>query len=140
MEATTEVAKTPAHRPDDGTTPALRSRITNHKDLLPGIKGTSSAARRFRDLVNAFIADMGGLDRCSEIKLSLLRRLASVVVQSELLEARMINGEEVDIGTLCQLASTTVRLSQRIGLERVPKEVETLGDYMARKYPKELAP
>src|SRR2546430_13372617 len=53
-----------------------RSRVTNHKDLLPGIKGTSRAARRFRDLVSAFIADMGGLDQCSEIKLNLLRRLA----------------------------------------------------------------
>src|SRR5262249_22487643 len=39
-----------------------RARVTNHADLLPGIKGTSSAARRFRDLVNAFVADSGGLD------------------------------------------------------------------------------
>src|SRR5262245_51778484 len=83
--------------------PTLRSRVTNHKDLLPGVKGTSSAARRFRDLVNAFITDMGGLDQCSEIKLSLLRRLASVIVQSELLEAKMINGEEVIISDLCTL-------------------------------------
>jgi len=46
-----------------------------------------------------------------------------VTVQAEVLEARMINGEQVDIGTLCTLASTTVRLSQRLGIERVPKEV-----------------
>ena len=41
----------------------------------------------------------------------------------------MINGEAVDIGTLCTLASTTVRLSQRLGIERVPKDVSpTLAD------------
>jgi hypothetical protein len=57
-----------------------RSRVTNHKDLLPNLKGTSKGARRFRDLVNAFGRDLGG---------NLLRRLASVVVQSEMLEARM---------------------------------------------------
>ena len=81
-----------------------RSRITNHKDLLPGVKGSTKAGRRFRDLVNSFLADMGGADRCSDIKLGLLRRLAAVTVQSELIEARMINGEPVDVSTLCTLA------------------------------------
>lgn len=109
--------------------PALRSRVTNHRDLLPGVKGTSSAARRFRDLVNAFISDMGGLDRCSEIKIALLRRLAAVTVQSELLEARMINGESIDAGILCTLASTTVRIGNRLGIERVARECgPTLAD------------
>ena len=100
-----------------------RARVTNHADLLPGIKGTSSAARRFRDLVTAFIADSGGLDQCSEIRLSLLRRLAATTVQSELLEAKMVNGEQVDIGLLCQLASTAVRLSTRVGITRMARNV-----------------
>jgi hypothetical protein len=97
--------------------PVARSRVTNHKDLLPNLKGTSRGARRFRDLVNAFGRDLGGLDQLSEIKLNLLRRLASVVVQSELLEAKMINGEEVAVADLCQLASTAMRLSARLGIE-----------------------
>jgi hypothetical protein len=100
-----------------------RSRVTNHKDLLPQLDGRSSAARRFRDLVSAFITDMGGADQCSDIKLGLLRRLAAVTVQAEVLEAKMINGEAVDIGTLCTLASTTVRLSQRLGLERRTRDI-----------------
>jgi hypothetical protein len=100
-----------------------RSRVTNHKALLPDLDGRTSAARRFRDLVMSYIADMGGADRCSEIKIGLLRRLAACVVQSELLEAQMINGEAVDIGTLCTLASTTVRISSRLGLERVSRDV-----------------
>src|SRR3954469_4680813 len=71
-----------------------RSAVTNQKDLLPGLDGRSATARRFRDLVNAFVADMGGLDCCSEIKLGLLRRLAATTVQAEIIEARMVNGEE----------------------------------------------
>src|SRR3954452_15339399 len=106
-----------------------RSAVTNHKDLLPGLDGRSATARRFRDLVNAFVADMGGLDRCSEIKLGLLRRLAATTVQAELLEAMMVNGEQIDIATLCTLASTTVRISQRLGLERRARDVSSsLGD------------
>jgi hypothetical protein len=99
-----------------------RSKVTNHEDLLPGLDGRSSAARRFRDLVSRFVVDMGGFDQCSEIKLGLLRRLAATTVQSELLEAQMVNGEPVDIATLCTLASTSMRLSVRLGLERRPRD------------------
>jgi hypothetical protein len=109
-----------------------RSRVTNHQDLLPGLDGRSSAARRFRDLVLAYLADMGGLDQCSEIKLGLLRRLAATTVQAELLEAQMVNGKPVDVATLCTLSSTVMRLSSRLGLERVPRDVSgpSLGDML----------
>jgi hypothetical protein len=99
--------------------------------LLPGLDGRSATARRFRDLVNAFVADMGGL-RCSQIKLGLVRRLAATTVQAEMLEARMVNGEAIDIATLCTLASTTVRISQRLGLERRARNVTpSLNQYLA---------
>jgi hypothetical protein len=100
-----------------------RARVTNHHGLLPGLDGRTPAARRFRDLVTSYISDMGGINQCSEIRLGLLRRLAAVTVQSELLEARMVNGEVVDMSTLCTLASTIVRLSQRLGLERRAREL-----------------
>jgi hypothetical protein len=121
---------TPARRSNADRTGLLRSRVTNHKDLLPGLDGRSSSARRFRDLVNAYVSDMGGLDQCSEIKLGLLRRLASIVVQAEILEAQMVNGKPIDVTTLCQLASTTVRISTRLGLERKQRLVPTLSDVL----------
>jgi hypothetical protein len=55
---------------------SARSRLSNHTDVLPNLDGRSAGARRFRDLVSSFIADMGGVQNCSEIKLALLRRLA----------------------------------------------------------------
>jgi hypothetical protein len=102
--------------------------------MLPGLDGRSATARRFRDLVNAFVADMGGLDRCSEVRLGLVRRLAATTVQAEMLEARMVNGEVIDIATLCTLASTTVRLSQRLGLERRARDVTpSVDQYLAAR-------
>jgi len=101
-----------------------RSKATNHRDLLPKIKdGRHTQARRFRDLVHAFISDAGGIENVSEVKLGLVRRLAAATVLSEEIEAQAVNGERVDVSTFCQLASTTVRLSQRLGIERVPKLV-----------------
>src|SRR6478736_3645297 len=111
-----------------------RSAVTNHKDMLPGLDGRTATARRFRDLVNAFVADMGGLERCSEVRLGLVRRLAATTVQAEMLEARMVNGGAIDIATLCTLASTTVRLSQRLGLERRARNVTpSVGEYLATR-------
>ena len=102
--------------------------------MLPGLDGRSATARRFRDLVNAFVADMGGLERCSEVRLGLVRRLAATTVQAEMLEARMVNGDAIDIATLCTLASTTVRLSQRLGLERRARNVTpSVGQYLAAR-------
>jgi hypothetical protein len=97
--------------------------VTNHADLLPGLDGRSAGARRFRDLVLAFVNDMGGPDRCSEVKLGLLRRLAAASVLAEQLESKAMSGEPIDVGLFCNLASTTVRLSQRLGVERVACEV-----------------
>ena len=66
--------------------------------------------------VTFVVAARPGLDLCSEIKLGLLRRLAATTVQAEALEADVMNGKSVDIGTLCTLASTVMRLSMRLGL------------------------
>jgi hypothetical protein len=117
---------------------STRSRVTNHEDLLPGLDGRSPGARRFRDLVNAYIADAGGIENCSAVKLGLLRRLASITVMTEALEVKIVNGNgsdaDVDIGEMCNLASTVVRLSQRLGINRVARDVTpTLADYLDAK-------
>jgi hypothetical protein len=118
----------------------VRSKITNHADLLPGLDGRSPAARRYRDLVVSFLSDAGGLDCVSEIKLGLLRRLAAATVQSELVEARMLNGEAIDVGLLCTLASTAVRLSSCLGLDRVSRDVTpSLAEYLAEREARERA-
>jgi hypothetical protein len=101
-----------------------RGRITNHADLLPGVKGTSGAARRFRDLVNAYVDQFGGINRIAETKLGLVRQLACVTVLAEQTAAKMANGEKIDTNAMCTLASTVMRLSVRLGLERVDVKPE----------------
>lgn len=128
-------------------TPRLRqpkkgkSRFTNHHDLLPHVEdGRRSSARRFRDLVHGYVSDAGGLGCCSEVKLGLIRRLAAATVLAEQIEAKMINGAEVNIATLCTLASTTVRIASRLGLERHAKPVESLAEYLAQRREQQPSP
>jgi hypothetical protein len=114
-----------------------RSKVTNHRDLLPYIAdGRARQARRFRDCVRALICDAGGIENLSEVKLGLVRRLAAATVLSEDLEVRAVNGEPIDIGTFCQLASTTVRLASRLGIERVARSIN---DPTLAIYEQELA-
>jgi hypothetical protein len=107
-----------------GTRPTrTKSRVTNHNALLPGIDGRSAAARRFRDIVAALAGDQGGVEHMSEARLQLVRRFAAAAVLAEQLEARLTNGEPINITEHALLCSTLCRVSNRIGLRRIPKNI-----------------
>jgi hypothetical protein len=109
-----------------------RSRISNGQEILPGVDQRLAIARRYRDLVDQIAIDQGGADRCSETRMQLIRRFASGAVLAEALEARLANGEEISIAEHALLSSTLVRLAQRIGITRVPKNVvPSVKDYLA---------
>jgi hypothetical protein len=108
-----------------------RSRLTNGKDLLPDIDGRSAMARRFKDIASAVLVDQGGIDQCSEGRLQLVRRFAAAACLAEQMEAALVRGEQIDIAEHGLLCSTLVRIAQRIGINRVPKNVTPhLHDYL----------
>lgn len=113
--------------------PTARSRVTNGKDVLPDVDGRSAVARRYRDITGAIVADQGGAAQCSESRQQLIRRFAAAAVLAEQLEAKLANGEEIDIAAHASLSSTLVRLASRIGINRVPRDVPTLADYLAAR-------
>lgn len=117
-----------------------RSRVSNGTDVLPGVDGRSLVARRYRDIAAQIIADMGGIDRCSEAKLQLVRRFSAVAVLAEQMEARLARGETVDVAEFSALASTAVRIAQRIGLERRARDVTpSLRDYLEHRTSEDAA-
>jgi hypothetical protein len=106
-----------------------RSRISNGRDLLPDIDGRSAVARRFKDITSAVLIDQG--ERLSESRIQLVRRFAAACVMAEQMEARLVNEEEINIAEHSLLCSTLVRIAQRIGINRVPKNVTPhLHDYL----------
>jgi hypothetical protein len=125
----------PAKRPARGglapRKPEARSRVSNHADLLPNVDGRSIVARRYRDIASAIVADQGGIGRCSEARLQLIRRFAAAACLAEQLEARMANGEIIDIGVHSHLSSTMTRVAARIGVDRRAKTiVPSVRDYL----------
>ena len=114
--------------------PAARARVTNNHGLLPGTDGRSLICRRFHDIVAAILVDQGGADRCAEARLQLVRRFAAAAVLAEQMEARLANGELIDVTEHAQLTSSMVRVAQRIGINRKAREiVPTLAQYLEGK-------
>lgn len=110
--------------------PTARSCVSNGADLLPNVDGRSLVARRYRDISNAILVDQGGIDQCSESRLQLIRRFAAAAVLAEQLEASLANGAQIDVAQHALLCSTLTRLAQRIGIDRVARDVTTLGNVL----------
>ena len=114
--------------------PKARSRVSNGNTFLHGIDGRSGLARRFRDVTAAILTDQGGAGTMAEARLQLIRRFAAAACLAEQMEARLANGEEIDIAEHAQLASTLVRIAQRIGIDRRAKNITPpLRDYIEAK-------
>jgi hypothetical protein len=111
----------------------MRSRVSNGLKgaVLPNTDARSAASRRVYDICAAIVGDLGGVDRLSETKLSLIRRFASLATLAEAHEAKLANGEEVDVAELAHLSSTLCRLATRIGLKRIARDVTPLADIMS---------
>ena len=89
----------------------------------------SAEGRRYRDLVFAYVNDLGGLKRIPETMMGVLRELARIRVKAEQLGA---DGEEVDVSEMCTLSSTILRLSLRLGFNRVEGRLPMTGGHFPR--------
>ncbi len=111
-----------------------RSRITNGRELLPGIDQRSTWARRMRDLIELHVDDLGGLDNTSEAQRSLLRRISVLEVEAEYLETefakRSASGKQYDL--YLRVVGVLKRLYELVGIERRARDVTpSLQDYLA---------
>ena len=112
-----------------------RSRVTNGRSMFVGKEDQRSPlARRFRDLVFLHADDLGGPERLSQAQQQLIRRIASLEVQLETLEGRMIEGDpSVDVESFARISSHLRRMLESLGLDRKPRErAVTLGDIVQR--------
>ncbi len=110
------------------------SRITKRVAAVIEGDGRLALPRRFRDLCAGIASDLGGAEHLSTIQLDLIRRYAGLAVLAEKLEADVINGREVALGEMILIASTLARLSRRIGLNRVAKDITPSLDAIENEY------
>ncbi|MCQ0986491.1 hypothetical protein [Jiella marina] len=116
---------------------AFRSRITNGSAVLPGVDGRSLWVRRLRDVIAAHVSDLGGPDAISEAEHSIIRRVATMTVELERMEAKFATKGEAcakDLDLYQRTAGNLRRLLEAIGMERRSKDVTpSLQTYMANR-------
>ena len=114
-----------------GRKPTARSRVSNGRALLPNSDGRTKLSRRYRDVLAAIASDQGGADHLSEARIQLVRRFAAAACLAEEMEAKLVNGEAINLAEHALLCSTLVRLAQRIGIDRRARNVvPDLRDYL----------
>jgi len=119
----------------------LRSATTNgNRPFVLGGDGRGAWVRRWKDLVELHVADLGGADACSEAQLSLCRRIATTSVELERIEAKMSEGDDtVDLDVYNRLAGNLRRMLESIGIERRARPVNdgsnVLADYFRKPPP-----
>jgi hypothetical protein len=98
------------------------------------LDGRTKAAQRFDATARAIAEDLGGEDRLSAIERHLVEAFAGVAVHLGDIHARLLLGERINIVEHATAVSTMVRIASRVGIHRVPRDVEDLGQYLQRKY------
>jgi hypothetical protein len=111
-----------------------RSRLTNGA-VVDG-DGRSAWGRRMRDLIGLHLSDLGGADNVSEAEKSIVRRVATLTVELERMEAGFAEAGEAtpeQLDLYQRVSNSMRRMLETIGLERRAKPVESLQEYLAKK-------
>jgi uncharacterized small protein (DUF1192 family) len=106
--------------------PQGRSRVSNRSAVLPGVDGRSTWVRRLRDLISLHLSDLGGDDAVSEAERSIIRRIATLTVELERMEAEFAVAGEArpdQLDLYQRTANSLRRLLEAIGLRRRPRDV-----------------
>lgn len=101
----------------DTLLPTSRSRVTNGAKMVAGVDGRSADARRFRDLAMSFADDAGGAAALTEAQRALVKQAAMLTIQSEKIQAAMLQGEVVDVGHQLKIANTLARTLRRLDVK-----------------------
>jgi hypothetical protein len=111
-----------------------RSRMSNGSAVLPGVDGRSTWVRRLRDLIGLHLSDLGGDDAVSEAERSIVRRVATLTVELERMEAVFAvageaSPEQIDLYQ--RTANSLRRLLEAVGLQRRARDISpTLSDLL----------
>jgi hypothetical protein len=89
--------------------------------VLDNVDGRSAVARRYRDVLNELISDLGGDP--SGAQSAIARRAAALCVVCEQAEAEMVAGVKLDVAEFVTATNSLRRLLADLGLERRARDI-----------------
>jgi len=100
---------------------------------LDDVDGRTVAYRRCVDLISHIERDLGGVRQLSTAQQQLVRHAALTATMLEDLGSRWLAGQPIDPTTFSTLVNAARRGFEAIGLKRIPREIDTLSNYLAGK-------
>ncbi|RVC64386.1 hypothetical protein [Mesorhizobium sp.] len=105
-----------------------RSRVTNGRELLPGLDGRSKWARRLHDLVANHVIDLGGATHVTQSQFALIRAAATTTIVLEKWELQFATEGTINMADLLGYQTTLNslrRVLETLGLNRVDPAANT---------------
>ena len=121
----------PKPRRPPGQGPKRRSRSI--KAIVPtraDLDLRTRAVRHFDNVARGITEDLGGQDQLSTVQRCLVEAFAGIAVHVAGLNARLLAGERVDILVHAVAINTLARTATRVGIYRLPREIQSLHDAM----------
>jgi hypothetical protein len=97
--------------------------VTSGRKLFVQGDSTSAWGRRFFDLAQGHVSDLGGRSNLSEAQFALVKRAAGLECELEQMEGRLSLGEAVDLDSYGRAGSHLRRMLEALGLERKARDV-----------------
>jgi hypothetical protein len=123
------------HKPIARRSTTNRSAVTNGSKLLVGIDGRSPAARRFRDLIQLYEAEVGGV--LTEVERGLVKQAAALTLRTEQLQAAIVEGRDVAADEIIRLSSEHRRVLAILRTKATKNKLagqDALAAHIASKY------
>jgi hypothetical protein len=118
--------------------PAQRSKVTNGRRLFADGGNLNGVwARRFRDVQFMHLSDLGGSGHVSAAEESLVRRVATLTIELERLEAKLSEAANPDPAALDlyqRMTNTLRRTLETLGTKRRARDVNEPITYVATEY------
>jgi hypothetical protein len=109
----------------DPNIPHHARRVSSGRNLFAeGGDGRTAWGRRWRDLCLSHANDLGGADILSEAQVSIIKRASAMECELEALEARLSEGQPIDVGQYSRLAGLLCRLLELVGVRRLSKSLD----------------
>lgn len=105
-----------------------RAKSTNNPQYVAGADNRSPWSRRRRDLVDGFVAALGGIEKLTEVQVTAVRRAAELTVIVEMTRARILSEGPgvVDLGSLVRLETAAGRAVRALALQKGPAATQPL--------------
>jgi hypothetical protein len=122
-----------------------QSALSNGRRLLRGIDNRNPWTRRARDLIREHTQDLGGPDNVTVAEGSIIRRIAAITSELELLESRFALSDSVDaddFGMYLAGSNCLRRLLESVGLKRRARDISapSVAEYIDHVNGNEAAP